>query len=218
MSGYVTTRDGTRIEGVFVVTSGMGFAGGAISGADGLFRLPAVGAFLSFRHADYKPLLVRSSDLTEPVHVKLDPNDETVWKVEPCSSRPGKGGAWIGGGLRVNPGGRYRGPVFGEHDSHWYVPRGSEQLHVADGHAWHAGLPSQGILVQSEGISVRGWVSGKIAGLDLSGRTRKGKYWRWAGAPVSSAVEYETSSRESADYFDKIIATMCFSWPEQTKR
>lgn len=214
ISGEVTGRDGTPIEDVSVVTSGMGFNGWGASKADGSFRLPAAGAFVSFRHAGYKPLLVRSSDLIEPIHVQLDPTDETVWKVKSCSSLPGKGGAWIGGGLRVNPGGSHKGPVYGEHDSHWYVQRGSDRLHVVDGYAWHAGLPLEQTLVRSESISVRGWVFEKIVGLDLSGHSSEGKYWRWVGAPVALAIEYETSSREAADYFDKIIATMCFQSPD----
>ncbi len=45
--------------------------------------------------------------------------------------------------------------------------------------------------------------------LDLSGRSRDGKYWRWVGAPIAEAIEYATSSRETAGYFDGIIATMC---------
>ena len=210
MNGYVTARDGSPIEGALVVASGMGFKGWATSKADGSFSLPGTGAFVSFRHADYNPLLVRSSDLTEPVHVRLEPTNETVWRVNPCSSLPGKGRAWIGSGLRVNPGGRYKGPVYGEHDSHWFIQRGSDRLHLVDGYAWHAGLPLEQILVRSESISVRGWVFEKIVGLDLSGHSSQGKYWRWVGAPVAEAIEYQTSSRESADYFDAIIATMCF--------
>jgi len=218
MSGYVIARDGTPLEGVSVVTSGMGFNGWAASKADGSFRLPAAGGFVSFRHADYKPLLVRSSDLAEPVHVELDPTDETVWRVKSCSSLPANGGAWIGTGLRINPGGRYKGPVYGEHDSHWYIQRGSDRLHLVDGYAWHAGLPLEQTLVRSESISVRGWAFEKIAGLDLSGHSSEGKYWRWVGAPVALAIEYETGNRQSADYFDKIIATMCFQPPDQKTR
>ncbi len=210
MSGYVTARDGAPIEGVSVVTSGMGFNGWATSNADGSFRLPATGAFVSFRHTDYKPLLVRSSGLTEPVRVQLDPNDDTVWRVKSCSSLAGRGRGWIGSGLRVNPGKSYKGPVYGEHDSHWYVQRRGDRLHIVDGYAWHAGLPPEQTLVQSENVSVHGWLFEKIVGFDLSGRNNEGKYWRWVGAPLALAIEYQTTSRESADYFDRIIATMCF--------
>jgi hypothetical protein len=217
MTGSVTARDGTPIEGVLVVTSGMGFNGWTTSKADGSFELFTIGEFVSFRHADYKPTLVRSSDLTNPVRLQLVPSDETVWKLESCTSLPGKGRGWIGGGLRVNAGGNHTGPVYGEHDSHWYVQRGSDRLHVVHGYAWHAGLPLEQTLARSESILVRGWVFDKIVGLDLSGHTSDGKYWRWVGAPVADAIEYETSSRNAADYFDKIVASMCFQAVAQTK-
>src|ERR1700674_1958947 len=100
---------------------------------------------------------------------------------------PSKGGDWIGGGLRVSAGGKHKGPVYGEHDSHWYVQRGSDRLHVVDGYAWHAGLPLEQTLARSGSISVRGWVFEGIVGLDLSGHTNEGKYWRWVGAPVADA-------------------------------
>lgn len=166
--------------------------------------------FISPPHADYKPVLVRSSELTEPIRLQLVPADETVLKLKPCSTPPAKGGKWIGNGLRVNAGGKYKGPVYGEHDSHWYIRRGLDRLHVVDGYAWHAGLPLQQTLTRSDSITVRGWVFEGIVGLDLSGHTNEGKYWRWVGAPVAEAIEYEAASRATADYFDKIISTLCY--------
>ena len=116
--------------------------------------------------------------------------------------------AWAGSGLRVNAR-KFKGPSNGYDDSHWYVRRGKDRLHIVDGYAWHAGLPPEEILVRSESISVRDWVFGSIVGLDLSGRTIDGKYWRWVGTPLKSAIEYRDISRESADYFDAIIETAC---------
>jgi hypothetical protein len=82
---------------------------------------------------------------------------------------------------------------------------------------WHSGLPLEQTLLRSDSISLRGWIFKKIVGLDLSGHSSEGKYWRWVGAPLAAAIEYETSSREAADYFDKIIATMCFQSADPTK-
>lgn len=114
MTGSITTRDGNPIQEVVVVTSGQGFNGWATSKADGSFRLAATGAFVSFRHEDYKPVLLRSIDLTNPVSVQLEPADETVWQLRSCASLPGRGAGWIGGGLRVNAAGKAEGPVNGE--------------------------------------------------------------------------------------------------------
>ena len=207
--GFIVAPDGTPIGGVLVITSGKGFIGWATSETDGSFRLPTTGEFISFRHADHNPVLVRSSVLTEPVRVQMSPADEKVWKLNKCGSLTDRFTRWIGSGLRVNPGGAYT-TGSGEHDSHWYVKRGSDTLHLVDGNAWHAGLPLESTLTASETVSVRGWVSDSIVGLDLSGHTKEGKYWRWVGAPVAQAIEYQTASRATADDFDKIISTMCF--------
>jgi hypothetical protein len=210
MSGYITDRQGRPIAGVSVIASGRGFKGWAESKADGSFTLQDFGAFVSFRHESYRPLLIRSSELKERVRVELDPVDMTVWKLKSCSTSPRKD-SWVGGGLRINIAGRYEGPVYGEHDSHWYVRRGSGLLHVVDGYAWHAGLPPEETLVSSESISVRGWIFENIVGLDLAGRSTDGKYWRWIGAPIEDAIEYQANSRDVADYFDEIIKTTCVS-------
>jgi hypothetical protein len=212
-TGSIVARDGNPIRGVLVVTSGKGLAGWAASDANGSFKLSTTGEFISFRHVDYKPVLVRSSDLTDPVRIQLIPADETSSMLKSCNSLPAKARGWIGGGLRVNPGGKYRGPVNGEHDSHWYVRRGNDTLHLVDGYTWHSGLPGEDILARSDRISVRDWVFETIVGLDFTGHTTDGKYWRWVGAPLAAAIEYETPSRTTADEFDKVIASMCFGHP-----
>lgn len=122
-----------------------------------------------------------------------------------------QGKQWIGGGLKVNPGrSRFKGPVNGEHDSHWYITFGKDTLHIVDGYAWHAGLPLEERLASSETISVRSWQFNSIVGPDLSGRTKNGMRWRWVGAPVADAVEYSDTTQQSAEYFDSIIETTYF--------
>jgi len=128
-----------------------------------------------------------------------------------CQSRPKSGRGWIGGGLRINPQGRYRGPVSGEHDTHWYVQRGKQSLHVVDGYAWHAGLPLERVLSSSQSIDVRGWEFGRIVGLDLSGISKTGRRWRWIGAPVADAISYGDATAEEAEYFDRILESVCFN-------
>jgi hypothetical protein len=212
VNGRVIDEDGSGISGALVVASGAGFYGWANTDADGSFHLKAAGAFISVRHQLFKAQLIRLSELPEPVRISLmKSDDETTWKLPACNSLPNRGMAWIGGGLRViSRSDHFTGPVYGEHDSHWYIKSGNGTLHIVDGYAWHSGLPLESTLTASQGINVRSWIYKEIVGLDLSGQTKDGKRWRWIGAPVAYAIEYRNATPESADHFDKIIESACF--------
>jgi hypothetical protein len=211
VSGRVIDESANGIGGVLIVASGAGFNAWATTGDDGSFRLEAAGAFISARHARFKSQMIKVSDLAEPIRISLIHADETAWRLPRCSSLPNIGKAWIGGGMRVNPGRKgLKGPVYGEHDSHWHLKFGNDTLHIVDGYAWHSGLPLESTLTASQGINVRDWVFDDIVGLDLSGQTKEGTRWRWVGAPVADAIEYNNATQESADYFDRIIESICF--------
>src|SRR5262249_24276288 len=121
------------------------------------------------------------------------------------------GRGWIGGRLRINPPrGGYKGPVNGEHDTHWYVRFRRKTLHIVNGHAWHAGLPVQSLLAKSTSLSVRGWEFEGVVGLDVSGQLDDGTYWRWFGAPLADAISYESASVEETKFFDGILESVCF--------
>jgi hypothetical protein len=220
LEGHVVDERGSGIEGASIIASGVGFDGWATSKADGSFHVSAAGAFVSVRRVGFKPRLIATSDLTtKPVRIQLTRGDHTIGKVPSCASLPSGGRAWVGGGLRVNAARRrYKGPVNGEHDAHWYFNFDQNVLHIVDGHIWHSGLPLESTLAASNGIKVRGWVFGDIVGLDLSGETKEGKRWRWVGAPINNAVEYSNSSQEAAAYFDQLIDTMCFQSVPVPKR
>ncbi len=211
LNGRVVDQTGAGIADATVVASGVGFNGWASTGPDGSFHLKAAGGFISIRHSGLKARLLKTSELTEPALIGLEAADESVRTMPACSSLSAGGRQWIGGGLKVNPGrSRFKGPVNGEHDSHWYVTFGKDTLHIVDGSAWHAGLPLEERLASSQGISVRSWEFNGIVGLDLSGRTKNGMRWRWLGAPLADAVEYSDATQDSAEYFDRIIETTCF--------
>jgi hypothetical protein len=71
-------------------------------------------------------------------------------------------------------------------------------------------LPLESWLTASESIDVRGWEFGDIVGLDLSGRARTGRRWRWIGAPVADAISYENATPDEAEYFDRILESVCY--------
>jgi hypothetical protein len=212
-NGKVIDQTGAAIAGATVVASGVGFKGWASTGPDGSFHLNAAGLFISVRSAGMEARLLRKSELNESVPITLKAAGQSVRQMPACSSlsEVGTNKKWIGGGLKVDPGlSAFNGPVSGEHDSHWYVTHGEDTLHIVDGYAWHAGLPLEDRLANSGTISVRSWEFDNIVGLDLSGKAKNGKRWRWLGAPVAQAIEYTDVTQESAEYFDRIIETTCF--------
>lgn len=209
--GVVVDEHGAGVESALVVASGAGFNGWAESDAAGTFCLKSAGESISVRHAGFNPILKPISVLGTPLRLVLVKADASVKNMPNCQSLTNSGKGWIGGALRINPRGHYRGPVNGEHDAHWYVRRGKQFLHVVDGYAWHSGLPLQGLLSESKSLDVRGWESGKIVGLDLAGQYKDGRRWRWIAAPIAAAVSYEDATPEQADFFDRILETVYFS-------
>jgi hypothetical protein len=209
VQGKVVDEVGNGIAQALVIASGVGFTGWGETKEDGSFELERAGAFVSVRHKDFKPRVVPTSALSQPL--TLAQADGTNWNVPVCDSMPEEGREWMGGGLRIRePMEGLRGPVSGEHDTHWYVDFERASLHVVDGYIWHAGVPMESVLTASREISARSWIYEDIVGLDLGGEANDGTYWRWVGAPVSSALEYNGASKAAAEYFDSIIATMCW--------
>jgi hypothetical protein len=219
ISGFVSDFDGKPIMDVLIIPDGpMNLW--TSSQTDGSFVVNARREFLSFRAVGYKPRLLRLNASSQPLRVTLEKADDTVQDLPGCSSLPEKGNGWIGGGLRVRPPGAFEGPVFGEHDAHWFIRRGDDRLHIVDGALWHSGLPLARTLLATRDISTRAWVSraADTLILDLSGQMDDGRYWRWVGSPVSFAVEYETRDRSTADYFDSVIRSLCgFDRPEPSR-
>lgn len=208
LRGRVIDEAGRGLAGATVVASGTGFNGWAGTGSDGSFHVKAAGLFVSVRHAGRKALLLKTSELTEPVLIKMEPAGEL--KQLPVCGSSADAGTWIGGGLKLDAGrSSVDGPVSGQHDTHWYVKLGKDTLHIVDGYVWHAGLPREELLVQSETISVRSWESMSGVGLDLSGRSKNGRLWRWLGAPLAVAMEYNDVAPAAAAHFDRLMESAC---------
>lgn len=211
LCGTVVGESGTGVKDALVVASGTGFQGWATTNVDGSFCVQRAGAFISARHAGFNPIVKPTSALGNQIRIHLARADGAVKTLPSCQSLPAEGRGWIGGGLRVKPPrGRYKGPVHGEHDTHWYVRFGKQTLHIVDGYAWHAGLPLESLLSASKCIEVRGWEFGDIIGLDLAGQLSDGRRWRWFGAPLADAVSYESAAPEEAEYFDRVLDSICF--------
>src|SRR5262252_5277542 len=156
LCGTVVDESGSGVNDAQVVASGAGFLGWAATKVDGSFCVQHAGAFISVRHAGFDPILKPTSNMGNQIRIQLARATSAVKILPSCQSLPAERRGWIGGGLRIRPPrGRFKGPVNGEHDTHWYVRFRRQTLHIVDGYAWHAGLPLEGLLSASKSIEVR---------------------------------------------------------------
>jgi hypothetical protein len=71
-----------------------------------------------------------------------------------------------------------------------------------------SGFPSDDWIITSAETSSRSWRYGDAEGLDLRGRSKEGKFWRYFGT-YGIGLSYKEASKEAADYFDRIMDSAC---------
>ncbi|MEP7273060.1 MAG: hypothetical protein ABI882_16290 [Acidobacteriota bacterium] len=71
------------------------------------------------------------------------------------------------------------------------------------------GFPSDSWIVSSAEIAPRSWRFGDAGGLDLRGRSKEGKFWRYFGT-YGIGLSYKEASKEAAEYFDRIMGSACY--------
>lgn len=142
LHGVVVDASGAPVADVLVVASGVGFRGWSHTEPDGSYYLASAGLFLSFRHAGFEALLVKTSDLREPARVVMEQAVAGVQKMPSCGSSSGKVGRWVGIDLRINSGrSRVKGPYSDVDYVQWFVMHGKDFMQVDEGATWGDGLP-----------------------------------------------------------------------------
>jgi hypothetical protein len=51
---------------------------------------------------------------------------------------------------------------------------------------------------------------GTLSDWIFPGILKDGRRWRWIGAPLADAVSYENVTADAADFFDRILASICY--------
>jgi len=156
LEGRVVDQAGTFVSEALVIASGAGFNGGATTDKDGYFLLKEAGMFISIRKAGWEPQVKKNQNRSEVLVVLLQAAGEVPRVLPQCPTELEARSKYIGGSLMVRPvKKKFKGPKFGEHDSHGTLSFDKATLHVFSGYAWHAGLPQESRLADSEQIEVR---------------------------------------------------------------
>ena len=85
-----------------------------------------------------------------------------------------------------------------------------EWMQLGGGPTWSSGLPLKSDMTSLVEISERDMVCG-IYGIDIRGRTKEGKRWRFVGTWGETAT-YRDASEQAARFFDSIIDGMRCDW------
>jgi hypothetical protein len=59
-------------------------------------------------------------------------------------------------------------------------------------------------------VSRRSWSFNDVEGIDMSGRTASGNYWRYIGTQ-GEAIRYFDVPKEAAKYFDSMLDSVCYN-------
>ena len=208
----------------------------------GFYELAAYDETVGFRKQGYRPV-TKIVQLNERIiDVALEEADGTEWVVPVCSESEAAaariGETWrfltFGARFQLGSDGHHGGS---DHTLNHESVGGSATLRYRSWHWCCAGKPLDSLYVRSQQFNERAYVAdvsaipstdGRIhiapnvrysasSGLDAHGVHRDGTRWRWVGPILGMSISYEQASEESAQFFDRIINSMCYAPPSPPK-
>jgi hypothetical protein len=180
----------------------------------GAFKLPAHGNVTFFKLPGHQPLAKPLEGGLNQIEVVLEDASATEWLIPPClgSSAPGTyvGPEKVGFRLPISSDDLIdKGQ--GDHDSFYTIRyKSSQSVEALIYYTSYMllGFPSEDMMRASGEFSLRSFRSGKYGGIDMRGRFKDGRYWRFVGID-GTEISYKNVSQEAANYFDRIIDGMC---------
>jgi len=208
LRGRVVSSSGDGIAGVAVVSMPVDQA---TTGSDGRFVLHKPSEVVRFSLRSYRPVTKTLDQLKYNPEIVLDQDSEALWSPPRCSSN------------------RQTELLKGD-DMVFSLPRGVrvkrrsdidyQTVHVRHkrfamrlgwGPMWSYGMPTaksyfDGLetLVERDVAFIAG-----VDGTEYRGRRFNGTYSRWVGI-FGETVSYDQVDKDTADFFDRIIDTLCW--------
>jgi hypothetical protein len=201
--------------------SGDGIAGVAVvsmptqlttTGSDGSFVLQKAADVIRFSLRGYRPTTKTLDQLTETPEVILQEDREALWSPPHCSSsfrsNVLKGDAMLftlPQGVRVK-----RGSDIEYATADLRYKR--HTLRLGWGPLWSYGVPtSKSYFADLKTLQERDVLYiPDVNATEYRGLRTDGTYWRWVGI-LGETVSYDRVDKEAADFFDRIIDTLCWS-------
>jgi hypothetical protein len=199
--------------GVAVATEGVYKGGDVQTDNAGRFRLSVRlpsdrwPSLVRFWSEGYQPTTKILKELPSDLVVTLEKTNEQPWTISKCSSKPEFGNAesmafFLPAGTNVRRGQDIDYWIQSiEFNKHW--------LEFGTGPLWSLGLPPSGQLKDLTNIRERNVVFNDYGiGAEYRGLRPDGTHYRYVGKLLAT-ISYDNASKEAADFFDKIIDTLC---------
>jgi hypothetical protein len=180
----------------------------------GRFKLLTHGKIVFFRFLGFQPLVKILEGNPAHIDVVLESTQDSAWQIPACPSEFDPE-AYIGMGKLgyklLLPSAAPTSKSKDSQDFYYTVFYRQQPNEETLTYYWNwtaLGFPKEELILSSGEFSIRSFSHGKYGGLDVSGRAKNGKRWRFVGID-GTEISYEHVSKEAADYFDRIINGMC---------
>ncbi len=190
------------------------------SGFRGLLRISLDGC---------KPALVSISGADIDVVLDKAMPEQISWTVPTCPLERRKHGKYYGGRLKVFVPADAK-VVQGNDVDYWSLSVGygpddmrREWLRIGGGPTWSSGFPSKAdlegltdVVDRNLVITTQSHLMSEVPfldGIDVRGRTKTGAYYRHTGNAFET-IGYRVMTKNAADYFDRIIDSLCSDLPK----
>ena len=207
LHGRVVDNDRKPIAGVTVLSTP---SDEATSDANGEFTLLKASELVRFSAPGYRPMTRTSQELVRSREVTLTRDPQALWVPPACL--PGSGTRVIKGTsmqFALPRGATNRKGSDVDYEMN-VVCRGKSCLQHGSGPTWSPGFPLPGVLAEFSTILERD-VQVREPGLayEYRGIRSDGTLMRFVGM-FGETVSYDHAPKEAADFFDKIIDSLCW--------
>jgi hypothetical protein len=214
-------QNGGGLTGIVKSTSGQPLVGVRIycradmettTNEKGQFRLYDRGRVIFLQHNGYRPVVLVSEGLKNEIEIVMEEAKQTEWLIPPCGQELGGRQLRIARLRLQHPSGAQvkKGRDIDYEDFSIAYGQGNDQqyLYAIWGPMASHGFPPDSWISASVGFTSRSWRFGEAVGMDVRGRSKEGKFWRYFGT-YGIGLSYKEASKEAADYFDRIMDSAC---------
>ena len=212
ISGTVVSKLGEPISGVRIRGRADNQYTLATTDEKGNFDILQPGKIIFLQALGYRPVVLVLNKPITHINVEMEEASISEFKVPTCLL-PEHSRDYIGHAFMLRPpqgaitvAGKGSGDL--SHTIYYQSAQNSESL-VYYWSSTALGIPDDDWILGAKNFSIHSFRFGQYFGIDIRGISKDGKHWRFLGDFGGMEISYRNASKEAADYFDKIIGSLC---------